>query len=56
MKYGRISTGKKDRNSPSRMAFAPTCCAMSAVAVSGAMICGFNLLIQYFGHFLSERG
>ena len=35
-KYGRAVTGNHDRNSPSRMAFDPTCWAMSAAAVSGA--------------------
>ena len=39
MKYGRLVTGNHERKSPSRMAFDPTCWAMSAAAVSGATRC-----------------
>ena len=39
MKYGRLVTGNHDRNSPSRMAFDPTCWAIRAAAVSGATSC-----------------
>ena len=32
-----LSSGRWDSNSPSRMAFPPTCCAMSVASVSGAI-------------------